>query len=139
MPPRSRPRKKRRTESDEEIEAAEHDMSSGLTPSTRRLPPESRSIPALSVIAARVIAANFRNNMKANQYRVERDLKRLPDTLIPKVFAMLSASCPGILSSKFIVEVRFVISKDSRGCEIHSNQSTLSEVLLSSLQISYRG
>lgn len=99
----SRPRKKRKTESDEDIEAAEHDTSSGLTPSIRYLLPDS--VPTLGVITIRVFASNFRKLWKNQRYRTEKQLRILPDTLIPKIFAALSASCSGVLTSNFIAEV----------------------------------
>ncbi|KAF7971834.1 hypothetical protein HWV62_19847 [Athelia sp. TMB] len=98
----SRSSKKRRTESDEDVEAAEHDTSTGLTPSVRQRAPDS--LPALTTIAARIFASNYRRLRTGVKNKTATDmlLQNLPDHLVSKVFAMLTITCPELLSSTFI-------------------------------------
>ena len=75
--------------------------------STRTLP-QKGAVPSLSSLAARcfvthiqVLSENDRSWAYSKHY-----LKRLPDTLVPRLFSMLRSSCPTLLSHGLLVLVR---------------------------------
>ncbi|KAK2461773.1 hypothetical protein APHAL10511_006236 [Amanita phalloides] len=80
-----------------------HDVPSAAASSTRRVPPAS--VPSLTTLCAQRFAANFvklRNNEILWQ-RLSEQLQFLPETLVPKLFKMLKATCPTYLKHEFIV------------------------------------
>lgn len=113
---RAGPNKRRRAGSSAEFGApSEADLPSAQnlnnTPSpsalsTRALP--VTSVPALSTLCARVFVANLAilSRSERTWELIRQWLKVLPDSLVPKIFAMLRTSCPTILSEPFIVAVR---------------------------------
>jgi hypothetical protein len=112
------PRKKRRAgtfiefaaPSEADLPFAQNNIPSPAAASTRTLP--VTSVPALSTLCARVFVANLAKlSQRESTWKPTREcLKILPDSLVPKIFAMLRASCPTILSEPFIVAVRILQS-----------------------------
>jgi hypothetical protein len=111
----TRPAKKRRlgtslafgAPSESDLPSAQQNNPSSFALSTRTFP--TASIPALTTLCARVFVSNVRNLAEDPAghvwRRTRRWLKALPDPLVPKVFAMLKASCPMVLSDAFISAV----------------------------------
>lgn len=73
--------------------------------STRLLPPDT--MPTLTTMAARIFVTNLQRltHEDAIWGITKRYLKILPDALVSKVFAMLRASCPALLSKEFVAAV----------------------------------
>jgi hypothetical protein len=94
----------------------QQNVPSSSASSTRSLP--IFTVPALTTLCGRVFAANFvklRNNNKIWERKISDDLRAIPDSLIPKLFAMLRASCPTYLKHEFIVTVgNFKLPFDSQ-------------------------
>jgi hypothetical protein len=68
--------------------------------SSRSLP--TISVPALTILCARVFVSNLQFLFQKRPDETQKGLKRLPDTMIPRIFAMLSATYPSLLSHPFI-------------------------------------
>ena len=68
--------------------------------SIRSLP--NRGVPALTTLCARVFAANLEFLFRTRRDETQEGLKRLPETVIPRLFAILRASHPSLLSHPFI-------------------------------------
>jgi hypothetical protein len=71
----------------------------------------STIVPALTTLCARQFVANLVNLSKHEHtwQHTRQQLRRLPDTLVPKIFAMLRASCPTLLNNAFIIAVSVLI------------------------------
>jgi hypothetical protein len=84
-----------------------HDVPSSTASSIRHVAPTS--VPSLTVLCARIFAANFVNlrNNESSWERLSEQLQVIPDTLITKLFSVLKATCPTYLKHEFIVAVRF--------------------------------
>lgn len=68
-----------------------------------------KAVPSLSSLAARCFVTHVQvlsENDRSWAYS-KRYLKRLPDTLVPRLFSMLRSSCPTLLSHGLIVLVRY--------------------------------
>lgn len=73
-----------------------------------RAPPQRANVPSLSSLAARCFVAHARvlsENERSWAYS-KLWLKRLPDTLVPRLFSMLRSTVPTFLSHGLIVLVR---------------------------------
>ncbi|KIM84624.1 hypothetical protein PILCRDRAFT_390629 [Piloderma croceum F 1598] len=83
--------------------SAQNNIPSSSALSTRNISPIT--VPALTTLCARVFVANLVNLSKHERTwkPTRRRLKALPDALVPKIFAMLRASCPTVLNNPFIV------------------------------------
>jgi len=70
--------------------------------------PQKGAVPLLSSLAARCFVTHVQalsENERSWAYS-KHYLKRLPDTLVPRLFSMLRSSCPTLLSHGLIVLVR---------------------------------
>jgi hypothetical protein len=112
---RGGPHKRKRTGTSTEFGApseadlpfAQNNIPSPAASSTRTLP--ITSVPTLSTLCAQIFVANLAklSRSESTWEPTRQWLKVLPDSLVPKIFAMLRASCPTILSEPFIVAVRY--------------------------------
>lgn len=77
----------------------------------------SPGVPTLTTLCARVFVKNIqRLSSDPRMWDPTREwLKLIPDALINKLFAMLRASCPNILSHGFIIAVGPFIPRADRG------------------------
>lgn len=123
MPDHSRPSKRRRSgppqigapsDADKAITPVNLPSSSAFSTRTVR----SDHILPLTVLAARLFVARFPTFSRDSQQwvprkswrRIATQLKRTPDSTIQSLFAMLSTSCPHLLSHDLVKEVRMVRS-----------------------------
>ncbi|TFK57375.1 RNI-like protein [Heliocybe sulcata] len=107
----SRPAKRRRTggvpafgaPTEDDTFPTQTDVPFSSALSTRTLTPDH--VPTLTTLCARVFVANIRKLAKDEEtWAATREwLKAVPDPIIPKIFSMLRASCPTVLSHGFIL------------------------------------
>ena len=75
--------------------------------SSRSLP--ASSVPTLTTLCARVFVSNLEFLFQNRRDETQEGLKRLPDTMIPRLFSMLRATYPSLLSHPFISTVSVYI------------------------------
>lgn len=122
QPSSSSPAKRRRGDNVPAFGAPTEDDASLLQPShfpsatvlSTRILPQKAAVPLLSSLAARCFVTHVRALSENEQIwdRSKHYLKRLPDSLVPRLFSMLRSSCPTLLSHGLIVLVGFQVLVD---------------------------
>ena len=95
-----------------ELESQQINAPSSFAFSTR-VPPLHGAIPSLATLCARVFVASFPSFSEDSQVWEPNDhweavaelLEMLPDVTLSKLFTMLQASCPGLLSHSLVTGV----------------------------------
>jgi hypothetical protein len=91
--------------------SAQANQPSSSALSTRYIRDPDVPLPALTTLATRVIAHNFKRlTREDNVESTLEQLKELPESLIPKLFALLKETYPSLLSHAVISAVRGYIS-----------------------------
>lgn len=118
-----------------DMTSAQQNTPSSSTASIRSLP--TSTIPTLTTLCGRVFVVNFVELRNSTLWwrKISNDLRAIPDPLIPKLFAMLRASCPTYLKHEFIVTVsnlkHFLIS--------HKFMFTFKQYMLRGPSVTLRG
>lgn len=107
-----------------------------------RILPQKAAVPSLASLAARRFVTHVRvlSENEQSWARSKYYLKRLPDTLVPRLFSMLRSSCPTLLSHGLIVLVRSQVIIDRVLSNLKYNTKVfLARAVPSTLQQSTRG